>query len=1074
VSARVLLASAGSGKTYQLSQAYLRLVLGGVDPRSIVAATFTRKAAGEILSRVLLRLAQALGDANLRQRLPLEGRPGAGGAEALGEVLLRLCGDPQRLRIGTLDALFAGLARGREEHLGLPLFWSLADEFEAGQRRARALSGLLARQAPAVRLRWLRLAAGSEGSRAVHRELLGSLERLRRIHGECQPDAFGNIEPPRPVPADRTEAARACLERWPTPTSASGKPLRNWRERLSDLRQAVAQGDHRAVLENALVERVASGELRYDRLEIPGELAQALDALARQAAAARARALVERTRAAAELCQAMDRELAERHADRLEHGELAQALLRLGSRAEGELEGWLDCDHLLLDEFQDTSPLQFRLLERDILRAARSERGSLFVVGDPKQSIYRWRDADERLLVELPGRVGARAEPLTENYRSSPAVLELVEGVFGNLRAHPLLRHDQRGPALRRAFERFAGAFGAQVARARETSGELLRGEASVHEVAPDPARDTEGALPPVLRQAVEQAVLLARAEVPSIALLLRAGKHQARVVYELASRGVEASMEGGQPLTDSTAVLALLALLLFADHPGHTLAHFHAASTPWGRAAGLDPAQSERQRLRLALDLRTAIASEGLAEFLERLGRDPRATQGVSHWDRQRLEQLVELARRAEPAGGPRLADFVERVRSTRVERGESQGVRVLTIHGAKGLEFDAVLLPLLGTRWRHRPPDYLARRRANAAGAKLEALMLTPPKALLPFWPALAELEQESFEDDVLEELCTLYVGLTRAVRQLDVFLPQAKAARGGSSPSAETAEEAQAATLGLTSADFVRGALTLAAGGARAGLLWRASRSDERWRENLPRPGAGAGPAPAEAALPPIAPRSASGLSVQSAPAWSGALQRGSARELIGGDARSRQRGSLVHQWLASIDWWKEAPAGPGPRERERLGELSRALGGDAGAAAEWTETLCAALARRPLSELFDAAATRARLACAGGALELWRERAFALDGAQLGRAGELIAGVYDRVVVARDAAGRATAAELLEFKSDRVEGEQAARERSALHREQVESYRLALAYQLELPPERVIGRLVFLHSELVLDL
>src|SRR6185436_16540887 len=105
-------------------------------------------------------------------------------------------------------------------------------------------------------------------------------------------------------------------------------------------------------------------------------------------------------------------------------------------------------DQLLVDEFQDTDRVQCELLRWIALDGPRDERPGLFLVGDPKQSIYGWRSADLRAydgFVELARRSGGDVEPLVENFRSVPAILSEVARVIA-----PVMRE---APGLQPPFE---------------------------------------------------------------------------------------------------------------------------------------------------------------------------------------------------------------------------------------------------------------------------------------------------------------------------------------------------------------------------------------------------------------------------------------------------------------------------------------------------------------------------------------------------------------------------------------------------------------------------------------------
>ena len=123
----VIRASAGTGKTFELSNRYLRLLASGVESNSILATTFTRKGAGEILDRIIGRLsAAALDDeaaAELSEQLQWK-LTSARSADVLQTLLQNL----HRLEIGTLDSFFNRFAKAFSMELGLPATWEIVEQ----------------------------------------------------------------------------------------------------------------------------------------------------------------------------------------------------------------------------------------------------------------------------------------------------------------------------------------------------------------------------------------------------------------------------------------------------------------------------------------------------------------------------------------------------------------------------------------------------------------------------------------------------------------------------------------------------------------------------------------------------------------------------------------------------------------------------------------------------------------------------------------------------------------------------------------------------------------------------------
>ena len=170
----VVRASAGTGKTYRLTARLMRILLQGAAPESILATTFTRKAAGEILDRVLLTLAHAANESDpaaleaLREQVDLPTLP----RSACLQMFDKLLRNVHRLRICTLDSLFSQLARSFSFELGLPPAWRLTDEIEEMWLREQAVDALIATLDPAEMMTLLSMLGKGENRRSIARELL--------------------------------------------------------------------------------------------------------------------------------------------------------------------------------------------------------------------------------------------------------------------------------------------------------------------------------------------------------------------------------------------------------------------------------------------------------------------------------------------------------------------------------------------------------------------------------------------------------------------------------------------------------------------------------------------------------------------------------------------------------------------------------------------------------------------------------------------------------------------------------------------------------------------------------------
>lgn len=1039
---RLVLASAGTGKTWQLTGFFLRLLLRGVPPESVLATTFTRKAAGEILDRVLRRLVDAAERRDEREQLGED--VGTRLSEArVRELLVALTRRLDRFRVRTLDAFFVQLAHLFALDLGLPPDWSIVEEAADEALRREAIARALERADALELLEILRSLQQAGATRSVEWLLRDRAKVGRDAFLDSPPAAWSRVQAPPGPTTEELIAAREVIAAQEVPRRKNGNLNDRWEESLANALAALDHGRWEGFADKGLGSKVAAGETSYDRHAISPALAAAVRTCLRQAAHVLVGEVARENNAALRWLtrfEAAYEELkGEERSYRFE--DLPKALHpreenRLAAREVVwyRLDGRID--HLLLDEFQDTAPVQWRILEHlasEILADGTGAR-SFFCVGDVKQSIYGWREAEPRLLATLHERYPVLLpERLRRSFRSSRIVLETVEHVFCRIGENAALTDD---PARQRAARAWQADFDHLEPLDLPGAAFLVEAQARNEDAALELAADRAGA---ILEQAPQA----------TIGLLLRRNLHIGALIYLLGRRRIRASGEGGNPLVDSAAVQHLLSLLHLADHPGDSAAAFHVAHSPLAAPAGLTPAGFRAEAEEAAAGVRRRLAREGYgafgASFLDVVA------QGYDAWDQKRFAQLVDLAYAFDARAGLRTAPFVEHVRVTPVEDPSATQVKVMTIHSAKGLEFDAVILPELDLPLSLRDTPLLTSR-PDPAGL-LAAVSHSRGEAVCRLDPApggLAQLWDEREERETREALCLLYVGMTRAKHRLELVVQPASKSSANGKPS-------------HSFAGILRGALAV---GPRRGdpCLWAHPENDAQWfpRPEAATPAARSAPAGSSArSRISFKPEARDRALAPRAPSAEEGGGRVAPRELLRSpNAEARVRGRLMHRWLQEVAWLDE----PAPDDAALL-ELGR-------------ETADDALLRRILGEFrgyLGRPNVRALLSRpAGGSaeeLEVWRERPFAVLLPAAGDGRELWSGSFDRVVLRRRA-GELVAAELIDFKTDDVRAAELDA-RALFYRPQLAGYRRVLARMTDLSPERIAARLLFLALDEVRD-
>jgi ATP-dependent helicase/nuclease subunit A len=1086
---RILLASAGTGKTYQLVHRVLGLLLSGASLDGVVATTFTRKAAGQILERVLERLAEAVSDADAREDVRRElGRDALERDECLA-LLGRLLRSIHAARVSTLDAWFVQAVSLQELELGLPPGWALAAEDEDAVMRAAAVSRLV-RETDDEHL--ANLLADVRGraratSRGVHQAVLDVVTEGHDLLRAAAPAAWGVWQPPEPTPEAEVHDALIQLEQWPLPVKKTdGQPVKAWvdaRDAIVEAVQSALAGEtpDTALLGKGLLKKVADGETTYSRHPITTELRAVLAPCAALLAAPVLEAIARRTRSRHELLVAF----AERYdeakgvARRYRFDDLPRLLAGAGGGAGAGVDdsagasagvsadtglatststdptasglasdtlafrGLGRVEHLLLDEFQDTSLPQWLVVEPLVrtLAADRSGGRSLFCVGDTKQSIYGWRGGEPRLLEELGEALEVAPETLVHNYRSAPVVLAAASAVLSSVSSWPAL---DKEPSLRKAARDWDDAWPEHVAAQADLPGRVSVWEAG------DPAASTAKRFEAVLERAADLAAeAAAQAPEGTIGVLVRSNKAIPRLLHALRRRGVAASGEGGNPVTDAEAVQLALSALHLADHPGDGLARLHVATSPFGKALGLERHDDDRAAHRFARRIRRELVEHGYGEVLTRWQREIVEAPGASEsggdtegegateptaafgpWDRRRFAQLVEQATAWEPRAGLRPSAFVSAARAARVEDADASRVKVMTLHAAKGLEFHAVVLPELHGRTRvtessvlvgHADP--LARPDTVVTGARKEEV---------GFDEGLTALAHQTWARAFGETLCVLYVGLTRAMRRLDIVLP----------PGSKSGDS-------LVLSELVRARLVVGGGGGggeemedgeEPGLLWRAPGSVEDWAAGIaaeadPGKAAEGFAEPAPSLVMPVAPSPRALVSRSPSSMEGGATDRG--HDLL--EPRTTgalDRGTALHFWLEQVEWLDGFDA----TDADLLAR-ARARGLDHPELEAWLAEFRAALVRPEIVGLLTEPTD-------GLSREVRNERDFALRLDDDGSGPCLLSGSMDRLVITRQA-GQITALDIIDWKSDAAADDDALQQRIAYYTPQLQSYHRAAA-------------------------
>ncbi|MEW6728344.1 MAG: UvrD-helicase domain-containing protein [Pseudomonadota bacterium] len=894
----IVQAPAGSGKTELLIQRMLVLLAEVERPEEILAITFTRKAAGEMQSRILHALREA--DSPLPLDAPehlVRQRERARAALARDRLLgWNLLQQPARLRIQTIDAFSHGLAARLPLTARFGAAAVISDDAQALYREAadrvveriearmdtegqedadvaaletllRHLGNDLARVRDLLaamlgkRDQWGRHVFGAETTSQARR---AALEAAIRRMVEDELNSLHALFPAALREETACVAALLCAHlaaagvadddrrlQWDVPgwPQAGVEGLSRW-QGLADL-LLTKEGEWRKTLRAndgvpAPSEKGIDKDTKAERTAFKERVVALLDALREHPDLAPAlhatRAMPRPAYADADwavleaLLQLLRLALGELWLIFAARGEVdfvetAQGALRALGEADAPSDLLLAFDyrlrHILLDEFQDTSHSQFALLERLLsgwqpgaAPFTEQEGRSLFLVGDPMQSIYRFREAEVGLFLRAQ-REGIRCGDgvlrlapltLTTNFRSQAGVVDWVNAVFPRVLA-----------------ERENIAEGAVPYTPSSAHHPKAEGEAVRLCLFPKPGKDDgqPGRLEAdeVVRLTREALARLERdGEVKpadrSIAILVRSRGHLARILPALRAAGIPFQAVEIEQLADQPMVQDLLALTRALLHPADRIAWLAVLRAPWcglpladlhalageGEPTTLWQAMHDEARL-------AALSEEGrarllrlrkvLATSLHDTGRVPLRRQVEGAWlalggpacarSARELEEARIVLDLLDTLGDELGVDTLERELKELFAPPESGArVQVMTIHKSKGLQFHTVIVPGLARVPRGSDSQLLLwlEREANHLGRSEADLLLAPIKGVgeqdSPLYTWLGRIQEArgSYEDGRL-----LYVAATRAIQRLHLVAEVPLDRDGGWRPPARS---------------------------------------------------------------------------------------------------------------------------------------------------------------------------------------------------------------------------------------------------------------------------------------------
>lgn len=879
----IIEAPAGAGKTELLTQRYLKLLATVNAPEEIIALTFTKKAAGEMAHRILTSLQAA------HLQLPVD-KPHQQVTRDLAKAALshsqelgwQLLAQPSRLRILTMDALCSSLTRQMpllSNFGGTPSVSEDASDYylEAATRAIAAVEDEVDLDAP-VSLALQLFDNNSQALVALIANMLSKRDQWQTYtadltHFDRHIVDHAAKEAVQILVEERLQVAASVLTpniqcllmpivRYAVSNLETNHPLnalQDWQTPLTPtfneapLWQALAQllltnsGTYRKSLR--VNEGFPSGKVSTPFKTAFYEVIATLEAsdsqgykrIAETYALPNHQDLIENQRVIHALNQLLM--LANGHLWTIFQaaGEVDFiAIAERAQRALGNDEHITDLalaldyqiSHLLIDEFQDTSPVQLALIERLTAGWQAHDGRTLFCVGDPMQSIYRFRKAEVSIFLEVSA-YGIGGLPLTKltlsrNNRSQPAVIQWINQTFSQV--FPSQDHIDHGAISYRPF--FANkttvlneGVTVHALVLENAANDVSHMSNDQSEPIDDAAQDTQDDYAHyayntngIEAQHVASLIDAAKKQSDSqtIAVLVRGRKHLTHLALQMKRQYAHIPFQALEieALKDKQSVQDVISLTKALHHLADRVHWLNVLRAPWCgltlndmiiiagknhhatiwqlmQQAHLNASLSDDGQLRLKHAIHIfekAFKHQGkmpVRRWLESVWLQLGGAQClIETGDMRDVNTVFDLVEKASLRGYLDLAQLDAGIEKLFAEPNlaANDKVQFLTIHRSKGLEFDVVIVPGLNRKTRAEDQPLILWQEVKAA--KKRYLLAAVKQKKAPIYELLRGLEKKRSD---FEAMRLLYVAATRAVRELHLVASIEKTQTGELNPRA-----------------------------------------------------------------------------------------------------------------------------------------------------------------------------------------------------------------------------------------------------------------------------------------------
>ena len=758
---KIIISSAGSGKTYQLVSEYIKLISNGVPIHKIVALTFTTKATKDILNNIITRLIEEYNNKSKNNK-----------------YIENILQNPNNIQVSTLDSFFTNTLRKYANEFGLNSQFTIEDKYQDNIHKNHIINSFFEDNNKEknidIMLNYKNInLIDTHGVKSVRKIIESVINDYYIYYIQNDREDYWRIPEYDDTGYDNFIKNSPFIKIDNNIFNSLPDPIQSIMEKIiSELRDFTIYSNINNISKNSkkhfdsIIQQISDKKSEITiicdrkRVILPDHIQKLLRDIVTYISNLILFQQSKKLQIIYMILKRYDeiRNLFIRRNNKLAVIDVLK-ILKSGKDIIGSDESNLlqkinyelynKYDYWLIDEFQDTSIPQWNIIKNivhEIINNIEDDK-KVLIVGDAKQSIYHWRGGDTDLLIDTYEKYKflIKKEYLNTSYRSYPEIIDTVNEVFGNI-------NEKQFNMSKKMLNKWNSFW--ENHNSKVSGNGFVQLSSNTSDILEDIAQTIKN-------------ILTVKEDV-SIGIIVSTNNECEKISKYLSY--IPHSLNHKVKLTDNVIISLFISFLQFIYDPTDTIAYEHIAMSPL--ATIVDKYNS---KMTLFLNSLKTINQKGFNQLISELVDELSKTVCIyTEIDKRYIENIKILANDFDETNNKNCLDFINYIKSYETTLVQNNKIEIMTIHKSKGLEFDVVILPMF--KGQHvKIYDQLHDGIKTYKTTEGEYCMLLPRRSILQSVNNKVINEIVSTLDDIqlYEQLCNLYVAMTRAKKALYMYI-------------------------------------------------------------------------------------------------------------------------------------------------------------------------------------------------------------------------------------------------------------------------------------------------------------